>query len=196
MSAKSNMALWPDSEAAQKTWKMRADQLCGQDAHESFGITQSNGRGAIVPIMVPSRGIVVQRGAAPTYNATMSGYILCKSANMTISEAGDFLQTKQKIDKQEADDALKAKLEQSGGDNCAQAESGASAETYFRRGKVLLSLERYSDARTCFILAQQVEKDPFFYRESCMSLGLMYEIGMGVDQNMQEASEWYRKAGL
>lgn len=196
MSARSNMAIWPSFAAASETWKIRADQLCGKNAYENFETTQSDGRGVTVPILVPTRGIVVERGLAQTYNATMSGYVLCTSAHMTIPEAKDFLHAQQVIAQQEASEALRVELEQLGGDNCAQPESGVSGETYFRRGKVLTSLGRYSDAKACYFLAQQVEKDSYFYRESCQSLGLMYEIGLGVESDMQAAREWYRKAGL
>lgn len=191
MSATSNTALWASTDGAAETWKKRADHLCGKDAYVNIDTFNSQDS-RLSPVSL-RHGVVVWGSAS---NATISGYVLCNSSRMTVGDATDFLKNRQAVAERQVSESLKTELDELGGDNCAEAQPGVLPETYFRRGKKLLALQRYSDARSCFILTQELEKGTHFSKESCISLGFMYEIGLGVEKDIQKAQEWYRKAGL
>jgi ankyrin repeat protein len=91
--------------------------------------------------------------------------------------------------------SLKKELDELGG-SCGLNKSSIDAENYYRRGKILMELNDYKPAMICFLRSQEVEMDTRTFKESCSSIGLMYELGWGVEKNMSAAKEWYRKAGL
>lgn len=190
--AKSNMSVWPNFAAARSTWGIRADQLCGKDSYASFDVDVIDGRARAFPLVV-SPGVVIP---AANYNATLSGYILCNSSSLTIQDARNFIREQPIRAKERATEVLLKDLDLLGGGNCAQGQSDLSVENYFHRGKVLYSLERYLEAKTCFLHAQERDVDSFYYKQACEMLGLMYEVGMGVEKNLSTAHGWYRKAGL
>lgn len=132
----------------------------------------------------------------PAYNATISGYVVCDSSGLTLQQAKDYIAEQQAAAKRKIEESRIAELKALGGDDCTSTMPGTSAETYFRRAKALMALQRYKDARACFLTVQELEKDSIYHNESCETLGLMYEIGLGVDKDMETAREWYRKAGL
>lgn len=194
LTARSNQSLWPNLKAARETWTLRAEQLCGKQAYESFDATFLEGQGSTVPVVIPGGGVI----GAPNYNATISGYLVCTSSGLTIAGAKHFLRQQELDARRRIEKTHLQDLSELGGEDCFQAAPGISSEIYFRRAKALRALEQYPKAKACYFLAQQIEKDTssFYYRESCEALGLMYELGYGVEKDLQAAREWYRKAGL
>lgn len=85
--------------------------------------------------------------------------------------------------------------EQVDGD-CSDGEQNVSPEAYFHRGNELMGQNKYKAAMVCFMRAQEVEKDTQIYRDSCSHIATMYELGWGVDKNMEKSKEWLNKAGL
>ncbi|OGP04204.1 MAG: hypothetical protein A2Z93_15750 [Curvibacter sp. GWA2_64_110] len=194
LTARSNQSIWPNFSAAHTTWTQRADQLCGKQAYKSFDADFSDGQGSTLPIVVPGGGMV----GVTNYNATLSGYLVCDSAQLTITEAKSFLRQQALDQERRAAERHQQELLQLGGDDCSQAAPSITSEIYFQRARALRTLEQYTKAKACYFLAQQIEKDTssYYYRESCEALGWMYELGYGVEKDMQTAREWYRKAGL
>lgn len=193
MTAKSNMAIWPSFGAARSTWASRANELCGKDAYTAFDTTASEGRTQPFPL-VPHHSVVVF--SASNYSATISGYLLCNSSSLSVDQARNFLRAEHDRSEQQAVKALNKELELLGGGECDSTQSGVSNETYFRRAKVLMALQRYTDARFCFIRAQEGGGDSSYHRQSCESLGFLYEVGLGVEKDLETAQAWYQIAGL
>ncbi len=80
--------------------------------------------------------------------------------------------------------------------DCSKNSSAASAEIYLERGKSLLAVNEYKGALQCFLRVQEEEKYTQVYRDSCFQIAMMYELGWGVDKNMETAKAWLNKAGL
>lgn len=87
-------------------------------------------------------------------------------------------------------------LEKIGESNCSEGVPMVSTETYFRRGKALMSLSDYKAAMVCFMRVQEREQDTIAYRESCSQIAMMYELGWGVDKDMETSKAWLKKAGM
>jgi hypothetical protein len=83
-----------------------------------------------------------------------------------------------------------------GGGDCSKGGTKVSAETYYRRGKEFMASNEYKSALVCFIRAQDEEKDTQIYRDSCSEIATMYELGWGVEKNLDESRMWLRKAGM
>lgn len=87
-------------------------------------------------------------------------------------------------------------LEELGGGDCSRKSAMVGAENYYRRGKILMYLNDYKPAMTCFVQAQEIEKNTSISQKSCSEIGLMYELGWGVEKDKAAAEEWYKKAGF
>ena len=102
------------------------------------------------------------------------------------------------IDNNQADAANKLKLEELGGGACGANTQTADPDTYYQRGKQLIVMNEYKDAMVCLMRAQEEEKDTStnVYRDSCSQIATMYELGWGVDKDINIAKAWLKKAGL
>ena len=85
--------------------------------------------------------------------------------------------------------------ELNGGD-CSENGLKVSAETYYQRGKALVALNEYKAAMACLMRAQNEEKDTVVYRDACTQIATMYELGWGVDKDIETSKSWLNKAGL
>jgi hypothetical protein len=101
-----------------------------------------------------------------------------------------------KATEKESYDAGKADLEKLGGGDCSGNSSGVTAETYYKRGKVLIRMNRYKEAMACFERVQGEATDKGIYQDSCYQISIMYELGWGVDKDTEKAKFWLKKAGL
>lgn len=70
-------------------------------------------------------------------------------------------------------------------DHAAVKRSGESGEMVLEMLSITCALD--SSMRTVYT---QV------YRDSCSQVATMYELGWGVDKNMEKSKEWLNKAGL
>ena len=192
MTATGNFAPWPSFGAAAGTWKTRADQLCGKGAHLEIVMN----RDAVYRAEVSTYTGLGKVISLPKFNATMSGYVLCNSSSMTRSDAIKYLEELPVIRAKEFALNQKVELDLLGGGNCASNNDDDSAETYYRRGKILMELNDYKSAMLCFLQSQERESNTNVYRESCSSIGMMYELGWGIDKDIPTAKAWYKKAGL
>jgi hypothetical protein len=181
-----NVAPWPSFSAAKGTWQGRADKLCGPGAYQEIVEDQQPGlRGYALTFVQP--GVVL---SLPRYNTSIRGYVLCNSSGMTREDAIQYLSGLEAT-------AYATELAELGGSNCSSADpQQPSAERLLRRGKLLMSKSEYGPAMQCLLAAQAVERDGEVHREACSSIALMYELGWGVEKDMQTAMSWYKKAGL
>jgi len=192
LTATGNMSPWPSFTAANGTWRGRADQLCGKNAYQEITISRDAGYQGTTPTYVsPSMMLDI-----PRHNTSVSGYVLCNASGMTRNEAIKYLTELAAMKAQERMSSHREELEKLGGTDCSVDEIGMSAETLFRRGKLLLATNDYKSAMNCFTRAQELEQGTSVYRESCSSIGTMYELGWGVEKDIPTAMSWYRKAGL
>lgn len=93
-----------------------------------------------------------------------------------------------------------AKVEQAlgaaDGRNCTDPDAAASPDVYFRRADLLMRLQRFEDARACFLKVAEAGEASPFHAEACRFLGQIYEIGLGVAADPAQARAWYQRAGL
>ena len=190
--ARSDGSMWPTFEAARSTWSQRADLLCGKDSYLSFDTDTNPGQRQPVPVFLPGQPVI----SVSTFNATITGYVLCASSTWSVDQARDFIRSEQARAERESTARVTEQLEVLGGPQCREQLPLASGENYYRRGRLLVSLQRHAEARACFIKVQEVEGDSSVRRQACEELGLMYEAGLGVEKDVEMARMWYRKAGL
>jgi tetratricopeptide (TPR) repeat protein len=192
MTASSNRSLWPTFGAAIDTWRGRADQLCGSNQYQEIVASQDAGYQGAATVHVRS-GIPL---SAPLYNTTITGHILCNNSGMTRSQAIAYLDEQAKRRATEENEAQARELDELGGKNCGTDDQLANPENLLRRGKILSSRSEYQSALACFMRAQALEEGTSAYREACIAIGTMLELGWGVEKNLQEAMTWYKKGGL
>ena len=192
MIAKGNATPWPSFGAAIDTWRGRADELCGKDAYQEIVTDQDLGKREDIPAyLYPGQKVPLQQ-----FNPTIRGYVLCNTSGMTHKEATKYLKELPAAQAQELALNRRKELDELGGDDCSGSDAGISAETYYRRGKILMDLNEYKPSMSCFLQAQERERDTQVYKESCSAIGMMYELGWGVDKDLPTAMSWYKKAGL
>lgn len=80
--------------------------------------------------------------------------------------------------------------------DCSNKETKLISEQYFRRGRQLLAANRYNEAMQCFLRAQEDKSNEFYYQESCHSIAMMYQDGLGVEKSPAIAKAWLDKRGL
>ena len=192
LTATGNMSPWPSFSAAIGTWRGRADQLCGKNSYQQIVQSHGDGYQGTSPTYV-GPGLMLN---LPKYNTSVSGYILCDSSGMTRNEAIKYLDDLAARNAEELMSSRRRELEELGGDSCIPGDAGTSAETLYRRGKILSAMNDYKPAMNCFMRAQEQEQGTSIYRESCSAIGTMYELGWGVEKDISTAMSWYRKAGL
>lgn len=193
MTAVGSTAPWPTFGAAKATWKSRADQLCGIDAYSEIVSSENAGLRGTTPIYVaPARQVV----PVPSFNAMIHGYVLCKHSGITVEEAVKYLEELQAAVPKMAAEFHKTELEKLGGDDCSDNAQNFSPDTYLRRGKSLIALNRYMPAMQCLLRAQEGGSSTYVYREACSLISTMYELGWGVERNNVEAAAWLKKANL
>lgn len=185
------MTPWPSFGAAKSTWKARAEQLCGKNAYQEIVTEKDPGLHGSIDVVVGQSYLPV-----PEYNTRISGYILCNSSNMSREEAIKYLNDLPVAQAKEEELRLDKELEELGGEDCDKEGINADAENFYQRGKILMNLNNYKPAMTCLVRAQEIAKDKNIFADSCSSIGMMYELGWGVEKNTSIANEWYRKAGL
>ncbi len=190
LTAIGNMAPWPSFSSAIGTWRGRADQLCGKDAYQEIIKSQDVGFQGYTPTYIRP-GLMPD---VPKYNASVSGYILCNSSGMTPGEAVKYLNDLAAAKAKELAASHRKDLEDLGGGTCNEDDTGASADSFFRRGKILSAMNDYKSALNCFLQAQQREQGTSVYRDTCFAIGTMYELGWGVEKDISTAMAWFRKA--
>ncbi|MFI4939631.1 MAG: hypothetical protein ACHP7O_04705 [Burkholderiales bacterium] len=195
LTATGNVTIWPSFGAAIGTWRGRADQLCGTNAYQEIVEGQSEGYRGNLQSYIYKYGTV----DLPKYNTSIWGYILCNASGTTPEEAVNYLNEIEAANIQAQIARTKEELEELeklGGSGCNVSDASTTAENFLRRGKILSSIEDYQSAMKCFMQIQEMGKDTNIYRESCSAIGLMYELGQGVEKDLPEAKRWYKKAGL
>jgi len=88
-------------------------------------------------------------------------------------------------------DSHKSELEELGGGDCSEGAPKVSAEVYLLRGKALVALNEYKAAIVCLMRSQEEEKNTQVYRDSCTQIALMYELGWGVEKNIETSKVWH-----
>lgn len=73
--SKSNFAPWTNYSAAHKTFERRSAELCGSKKYQSLNIEESNYE------------MTKTMGAAKYIISQVSGYVICDSSNLSITDA-------------------------------------------------------------------------------------------------------------
>lgn len=192
LTASANRSLWPTFGAAVETWRWRADQLCGNNQYQEIVATRDTGyQGTASTYVHPGL-----HAELPIYNTTIVGHILCNTSGMTRSQATKFLGDLAATKAQELAAKQTTELDELGGRTCSGSVGLATAESYFRRGKILSAQNDYQSALVCFMRAQEREQETNIHREACIAIGTMYELGWGVEKDLATAMTWYKKGGL
>jgi hypothetical protein len=128
-----------------------------------------------------------------------SGFLQCLEETdrngLKVEIANHLAMVAETIEKKEREDAM-AELEKHGGSECAGSEPGTTAESYYQRGKELMGMNEYKKAMACFLMAQTNKPSQNVYRDSCSEIAMMYELGWGVDKDLEKSKAWLNKANL
>lgn len=87
-------------------------------------------------------------------------------------------------------------LDELGGSNCENADQAMTAANFLNRGKILLATSRYEPALSCFLEVQQREVGTTVFKEACIAIGTMYELGWGVEKDAESAMPRVTEGGL
>lgn len=192
LSASGNMAPWPNFGAAKETWRRRADQLCGTNKYQEIVTSENAGYQGKNPVYLRP-GFMPEM---PRYNSIISGYILCDSSEMTVSDAVSYLNDLETEKRRKSLESQKQALSNTGGEDCNDGHLNFTPEALFQRGKILTALNQHKSALACFMKAQELAGDSATYQESCIAIGTMFELGWGVEKDLPTAKDWFRKGGL
>ncbi|MCG2593869.1 SEL1-like repeat protein [Ramlibacter sp. XY19] len=178
--------------SAHTTWERRANQLCGKGQH--VPIELGGRRQANAPFVA-----YVQRGTVlslPTATEYVEGYVLCKASPLQPAEAVRYVEALPALRQQQLTARLESDLEALGGGDCDTPPARDAAETFYRRGKVLLALARYGQAHGCLMKSVATGPSAATYVDACAALGEMHERGWGVPADREAARQWFVRAGL
>jgi hypothetical protein len=190
--ARSNSALFTTAGAARGTWDYVAAQLCGMNAYRELSVTENILRGPEYTFYLRGQGIL----AANQHNSTREGYLICNSSGLSDEQAKNILIEKNRAESVETR-RVAARLAHYNPEDCTnEAQQQKSADHYFEIGQEYWKATRYDVAMSCFLKAQSTAA-PFehAYQEACFHIGMMYELGQGVERNPAVAEKWYRKSG-
>jgi len=189
--ARGNKALFPNVGAARRTWDARATKLCGSTAYKEFGVVEGSKVGNEATFFV--------RGLGPLtfqqHDTSKEAYLLCDSSELSESQARNVL-----IEKLKAEDAQKKQrtseiLSAYDPSECASGAANRTAEYFFLMAKDYLDGQNYDVAMSCFLRVVSLQSEGRAYRDSCFQIGVMYELGQGVQRDIGVAKSWYRKSG-
>ncbi|MFC1601981.1 SEL1-like repeat protein [Pseudomonadota bacterium] len=80
--------------------------------------------------------------------------------------------------------------------DCEKALPENFNQTYFRVGKTLYDARAFTPAKLCFEKATTLDKDIAAQHDAYFHLGMMYELGQGIEADNETAKQLYAKAGL
>jgi len=182
--ARSNNARIATARAARRTWDYRAAQLCGQNAYRDLSVTESLIRG---PYVFSYRTYL--------YASTREGYLICNSSGLSDEEAKRLLVEKTRAENEARVRRIEARLSEYDPVECKSEAQDKSPEHYFTMGKEYWQVTKYDVAMSCFQKVQSMVSEGLAFREACFHIGMMYELGQGVERNETIAKHWYRKSG-
>lgn len=190
LTAIGNVSPWPSFSAAIGTWRLRADQLCGENAYQEIRASVSDGLKGLTTVNIRP-GITLD---VPKYNTSIGGYILCASSGISHDEAVRYLDDLAADNRRLLISGHRKALEDLGG-HCGEAEKETSPEVNYRRGKEFVALDDYKSALTCFLLVHDQAPGTGLDLDACFAIGTMYEMGWGVEKDASTAKAWYKKSG-
>jgi len=79
---------------------------------------------------------------------------------------------------------------------CEKALPDDFNQTYFRVGKTLYDARAFAPAKLCFEKSTELDEDADDKHDAYFHLGMMYELGQGIDADDEAAKQLYAKAGL
>jgi len=69
-------------------------------------------------------------------------------------------------------------------------------QTYFQIGKTLYETRAFAPAKLCFEKSVQLDEEMAVKHDAYFHLGMMYELGQGIEADNETAKQLYAKAGL
>lgn len=135
----------------------------------------------------------MNQGLIGYYVTRASGYAVCSSFNGTYGEALDVIKAPIKL----AEQQLQIQKEQLLG----LMEGGCDAttmdlDTLENVGNEFFNKKLYTEAMTCYLGVYVKDLNKLAKAEVYNRIGLMYELGLGVQESMEKAMQWYKLAGL
>jgi len=166
-----------------RVWKRRAKELCLDEYKEiKFEVN-----------IIDQGFNYMDLDIIGYYVTRASGYAICSSFNGTHDEALDVINAPMKLAEKQRQ-VQKEKL-------LSLMEAGCDStsmdlDTLENIGDGFFEHELYSEAMTCYLGVYEKDKSELTKVEVYYHIGLIYELGLGVQESMEKAMQWYKLAGL
>ncbi len=159
-------------------WNRRAKELCD----ESYQAIYFNVK-AISPTFT-NNGYVITRA---------TGYAKCNSFNGDLAKAKQIIQLPESV--------VASKLIIQNEQLTSSTDGGCNFNTMpleklEQKGDAFYQVRNYKDAMVCFLSVYKLDKKSLNKKHVYQRIGLMYELGYGVEKNIAKARRWYKLAGL
>jgi tetratricopeptide (TPR) repeat protein len=183
INAESGVSPIGQESSVTRVWNKRASELCqGEYKQSDFKVN-----------VIDQGFTYMNQGNIGYYVTRASGYAVCSNFNGTFSEALDQIKAPIQLLTKE----LKLKREQL----LSKMEGGCDAQkmdlqTLENIGNEFYKTKLYKEAMVCYLGVYEKDKNVLSKSEVYNRIGLIYELGLGVEENMEEAKRWYRLAGL
>jgi tetratricopeptide (TPR) repeat protein len=171
--------------SVERVWDKRAKELCLGDFQKyKFKIDENiNNKVTDITTQVTFK----------YYRLHAEGYAICNNGRLAYDEAISVIETPARL-KAEKEARLNAFSSE-------DIERGCSSDLkdidqLESVGEVLFKRQLYQDAMRCFLNIYNIEKESPKKVDIYKKLGVMYEMGLGVEVDTEQASYWYKLAGF
>lgn len=183
INAESGVSPVGQESSVTKVWHRRAKDLC------QGGYKQSD-----LEVDVIDQGFTyMNQGLIGYYVTRASGYAVCSSFNGTFDDALDVIKAPKKALSQQLKIERELLLSEMEGGCDVQ---NMSIDDLENMGNEFFKLNLYKEAITCYLGVYEKDKNILAKVEIYNRLGLIYELGLGVQANMEKAKQWYSLSGL
>lgn len=167
--------------SVEKNWQRRATDLCVGE-FEVFNYVAFDAK---QPFSYNSSGGLVY----DYYISKAYGYAICPTYSGSIADVNEA------VNGQEMDESVSIALKDPLlSQNCD--ESILPLQKLEEAGVVLFKEKSYLQARDIFLCVYHKDKQELTQEETYKTLATIYELGLGVEKDMQQAMFWYQKSGL
>ena len=171
--------------SVRNVWLKRVDELCrGEFKEFEYGLELTE-----EPTFPdPLTGFYMDQ-----FRTLGKGYAICGEFNGTFEDAIlEIRAPREMLEKKHH--AEKALIDAHSVTGCG--ETALTADEYEALGNAYYKLDQFENAAQCFQNVYVVDKEKLAKTDVYNTLGLMFELGQGVEKNMDIALFWYGLAGL
>lgn len=170
--------------SVERVWDKRAKELCLGDFQKYKFMIDANINNKVTDIAT--------QVTFTYYRLYATGYAVCNNSGLSQNEAIFLIETPSRL-KAEKEARLNAVSSEDIERGCSNLKDVDQLESV---GEVLFKRQLYQEAMSCFLNIYNIEKESPKKVDIYKRLGVMYEMGLGVDVDMDKATYWYKMAGF